>query len=309
MVERGVGEYQIRKAEKSRTLIVNALANGKWEQYNKVVRKTGLSTATVSKYLKKLEEEREIEKKIDIKSGKYPYPVHYRLTKKGFETRNKDTIKKRIDETPLEYSSLDITRRSLEAKVDVPGWYKKFDKLLAKFRLKEVDKREYDWPTTYSVMSDSKLVKEWKDELYNPIKSWLNERHPKLEGEFLEFFTQFLMTSLFANLEKTAHLNILSSLKLPPMGISKYKPISAKFDLGLDAEVYSRLLETVVLLLKTKYDQKEELKDFLEETRGTSMILTIDLNTDFHSILEYFDKKFFETEQLRAKGYESNNSS
>jgi len=294
MVERGVGEYQIRKAEKSRTLVINGLASGDWIRYAQVVSQTGLSTATVSKFLKKLEKEGEIEKKVDIESGEYPYPAYYRLTDKGLERINKDALKKRIDETPLEFSSLEITRRSLKAKVDVPGWYKKIDKLLAKLGVKEVDKRGYDWPTTYSIFSESKLVEEWKAELYSQINTMLKKRHPKLEGELLEFFTNFLMTSLFVSLEETAHLNILTSLKLPPMEISKYKPITAKYELGLDAEVYSRLLETVVLLLKEKYDQSHSFEDFLEETRGTSMILTIDLSTDLHRIAEAFDKRIID---------------
>jgi len=201
LVERGVGEYQIKKAEKSRTLIINALANGDRIRYTQVVSQTGLSTATVSKFLKKLEKEGEIEKKIDIESGKYPYPAYYRLTDKGLERTNKDALKKRIDETPLEFSSVDITRRSLKAKVDVPRWYKKIDKLLAKLGVKEVDKKGYDWPTTYSIMSDSKLVKEWVTELELQIHILLNERHPKLEGELLEFYTRFLISSLFGSLD------------------------------------------------------------------------------------------------------------
>ena len=309
MVERGVGEYQIKKAEKSRTLIINGLASGDWIRYTQVVSQTGLSTATVSKFLKKLEKEGEIEKKVDIESGEYPYPAYYRLTDKGLERINKDALKKRIDATPLEFSSLDITRRSLKAKVDVPGWYKKIDKLLARLGVKEVDERGYDWPAYFSIVSDSKLVKEWVTELKRQIHILLNERHPKLEAELLEFYTRFLISSLFGSLEETTHLNILTSLKLPPMEISKYKPLTAKYDLSLYAKVYSRLLEAVVLLLKKKYEQSENFEDFLKKTRGTSIILTIDLHTDFHSVVEYFDKKIIEIEQFRAKGDSSNNHS
>ena len=44
-----------------------------------------MSTATVSKFLKELENDGEIQKKVDIDSGKYPYPAFYRLTAKGLE--------------------------------------------------------------------------------------------------------------------------------------------------------------------------------------------------------------------------------
>jgi len=55
--------------------------------------------------------------------------------------------------------------------------------------------------------------------------------------------------------------------------------------------------------------QSKNFEDFLEETRGTSIILTIDLNTDFHSIVEYFDKKILDIEQLRTRGRAANNHS
>lgn len=177
------GRLWIKKAQKSRTLIINCLANGDWNRYNHIVSQTDLSTATVSKFLKELENDGEIQKKVDIDSGNYPYPAFYRLTAKGLERVNKDVLKRRIDEIPLEYNSFfEIMRQNIKAKVKVPAWYKKFDGLLSKLRLKEADERKYDWPTTYSVMSDSKLVDEWRSELYDPIKALLHEKHPKLEG-------------------------------------------------------------------------------------------------------------------------------
>lgn len=72
--------------------------------------------------------------------------------------------------------------------------------------------------------------------------------------EFLKYYTKFLLFSLFANFEETAHLKILSHFKLPPSEITKYNPISSNYDLGLDAAIYSRLLETVVLILKEQSD-------------------------------------------------------
>jgi len=302
MVKRGLGEYQIKKAEKSRNLVMNVLANGDWLRYTQLANQTSLSTATVSKFLKELEKEGEIQKKVDIESGEYPYPAYYRLTDRGLERVNKEALKKRIDETPpLERYSMEITRQNLKTKVDVPGWYKKLDRFLTRLGFKEADKRNYEWPTTYSIFSESKLVEEWKDELYQQISTMLKKRHPKLEGEMLDFLANFLMTSLFASLEETAYLNILTSLKLPPIGNSKYKPISARYELDLYTEIYSRLLDAVVLFLRKKFDQSKNFEDFLEETRGTNIFLSIDLKTDFQRIVETFDKKILEIEQLRAR--------
>jgi len=63
----------------------------------------------------------------------------------------------------------------------------------------------------------------------------------------------------------------------------------------------SRLLETAILILKKKYDQSKNFKDFLEETKGTSMIITIDLKTDFYRIMEYFEKIFSDMKQRNSK--------
>lgn len=85
MAKSGLGEPQIRKARKSREAILTVLSDNKPHRYNDVVEKTKLSTATVSKVLKKLEKEGKIEKKIDIESGEYPYPVYYKLLRDGIQ--------------------------------------------------------------------------------------------------------------------------------------------------------------------------------------------------------------------------------
>jgi len=81
--EKGIGEYQVRKARESREAILTILNDNKPHRYTEIVEKTKLSTATVSKVLKKLDEEKKIEKNIDTESGEYPYPVYYRLCPEG----------------------------------------------------------------------------------------------------------------------------------------------------------------------------------------------------------------------------------
>jgi DNA-binding HxlR family transcriptional regulator len=79
MAERGVGSYQINRAKKSVSLILNVLKDGKWHRFSEIQKATGLSTATLSKHLKMLEGKL-IKKKIDIESGERPIPIYYGLS-------------------------------------------------------------------------------------------------------------------------------------------------------------------------------------------------------------------------------------
>ena len=81
---KGIGEYQIKKAKASKKEILKVLGNGKWHRYNEIKEATGLSSATLSKHLELLTIGI-VEKKIDLESGEYPYPVLYRLKPFVFE--------------------------------------------------------------------------------------------------------------------------------------------------------------------------------------------------------------------------------
>jgi DNA-binding transcriptional ArsR family regulator len=78
MVEKGVGSYQIGKAQKSESQIFRVLQDGKWHRYQELVRLTGLSQPTLSKHLKNLERGL-VERKLETSSSDYPYPVFYRI--------------------------------------------------------------------------------------------------------------------------------------------------------------------------------------------------------------------------------------
>jgi len=78
MVEKGVGSYQIGKAQKSESQILKALQDGKWHRYQELVRLTGLSQPTLSKHLKNLERGI-VERKLETSGSDYPYPVFYRI--------------------------------------------------------------------------------------------------------------------------------------------------------------------------------------------------------------------------------------
>jgi len=79
-LNRGLREYQTDKSMESQLSILGVLSYDEdWHQYSELREKTGLSDATLSKQLKRLKEINLIERNLDTESGKYPYPVSYRL--------------------------------------------------------------------------------------------------------------------------------------------------------------------------------------------------------------------------------------
>jgi DNA-binding PadR family transcriptional regulator len=81
---RGFGDDQITRTKKAKTTVLKALEDGEWHRFNEIVEITKMSPATVSKYLKGFK--KEVEKKRDLRSGKYPIPVFYKLTELGQKT-------------------------------------------------------------------------------------------------------------------------------------------------------------------------------------------------------------------------------
>ena len=107
---RGTGEYQIGKRVKARKTLLRVLADQKWHQYSEIKQVTLLSSPTLSNHLKQLQKLKVLDKNIDTKSGKYPYPVYYRLkapvamkyiiTEEFWEALNKDVFEK--NRNPME---------------------------------------------------------------------------------------------------------------------------------------------------------------------------------------------------------------
>jgi DNA-binding HxlR family transcriptional regulator len=77
---KGIGKYQIEKAQKTIITILRALSDEKPHQYSGLKEKTKLNSPTLSKHLKRLTKMKLIKKKMDFESGKYPYPVYYTVT-------------------------------------------------------------------------------------------------------------------------------------------------------------------------------------------------------------------------------------
>lgn len=71
--------------------ILDALDDGEWHQYKDLLKTTGMSTATLSKYLKDLEKGI-VERKFDVESKEYPHPVYYRIKDDYFAKHGKDNI-------------------------------------------------------------------------------------------------------------------------------------------------------------------------------------------------------------------------
>lgn len=76
---KGVGQYQIDKEAQAKISVLKALDDEKEHRYNDIKEKTGLKDPTVTKYLKQFVEQKLITKKVDITSGKYPYPAYYKI--------------------------------------------------------------------------------------------------------------------------------------------------------------------------------------------------------------------------------------
>lgn len=83
-MKKGLGEQQIKDQEKAIQKILKALDNGERIRYSKLQEKTGLSTATLTKHLKKLKNGI-VERKVDSESSEYPPPVYYRLREDVFQ--------------------------------------------------------------------------------------------------------------------------------------------------------------------------------------------------------------------------------
>jgi len=78
--KRGMGKRQATQAQESSLRIAKFLSDKKPHQFKEIKKETKLSPPTLSKRLKELVEVRLVNKKVDTKSGRYPYPVYYTAT-------------------------------------------------------------------------------------------------------------------------------------------------------------------------------------------------------------------------------------
>ena len=71
---RGVGKYQIEQSNKALLSIIKAISK-KEKRHKDIKKETGLNDPTLSKYLKPLLKMKLVKKRVDLESGKYPYPA------------------------------------------------------------------------------------------------------------------------------------------------------------------------------------------------------------------------------------------
>jgi DNA-binding MarR family transcriptional regulator len=78
--KKGMGEYQKRKMlEVGLMPILKVLIDEKEHRYKEIKEKGKLNDFTLSKHLKRLNKLNFVTKRIDIKSGKYPFPIYYKI--------------------------------------------------------------------------------------------------------------------------------------------------------------------------------------------------------------------------------------
>jgi len=162
----GKGIWQENEAREKRKLILNVLSDGKWHRHKEILEKTGLSPTTLSKHLKELEKSI-VEKRIDIQSGEYPYPVYYRL--KPFAIS--DEIKKQRE----------LSQCTLDACLDVfldCKWLAPYFRTLAFWLISEIS-------ANFSAYLLHDLSDEWLEQvneyfLFEPLHETLGKFKKKL---------------------------------------------------------------------------------------------------------------------------------
>jgi len=76
---KGIGKYQLEKAQKTVMAILRAVSDENPHQYSELKQLTKLNSPTLSKHLERLKKTKVLKRKMDIESGKYPYPVYYSI--------------------------------------------------------------------------------------------------------------------------------------------------------------------------------------------------------------------------------------
>ena len=79
---KGIGKYQTDKAEKSLMSILKVLSDEKEHRYTEIKEKSGSNDPTLKKYFTEFKELKLVKKRVDITSGKYPYPAYYSINPK-----------------------------------------------------------------------------------------------------------------------------------------------------------------------------------------------------------------------------------
>jgi DNA-binding transcriptional ArsR family regulator len=112
-------EQREQQREKAQAEIGLFLKDGNSHQYSEMIEKLKgkLSRATISKHLKIMEKNKQVYREVDIKSGKYPAPVYYKISQgyqKALENRYSEfetTLLPELENVLLENKNLDSFAR------------------------------------------------------------------------------------------------------------------------------------------------------------------------------------------------------
>jgi len=203
MIEKGVGDYQISKTKKARNKILEILSDGKMHRYGEIVKKTGLSTATVTKHLKELEKEGYVIKHVDLESGEYPYPALYKISAEGQSLREKEIFKEEIDR--LRFKEIEISEEHIKKAAETglgPGFFKLFlDKVKSKPNVKIPENFSFVVKVFFELMTKDFASK-------CSIKFLMPEDTPPPidEANLLELFESLFLTVRKFDKDKPLHI-------------------------------------------------------------------------------------------------------
>jgi DNA-binding HxlR family transcriptional regulator len=200
---KGTGNNQIEKAKESKRTILASLQTGDWFRYQNLQKQTGVSSATLSKHLKELEKGI-IEKKIDMESGKYPYPVYYRIKPEIITKLTK--IRKKAEEL---FAKSKQSRNSLH-------WLNFNTGLLLISLLKEYIKnptqneKMFSQATEYNIIS---LYRNYIDAIKLKMKDY-NEKGEDVNQLLTDFQNQILKDYNFMIKEMVTNDGLISQMSI-----------------------------------------------------------------------------------------------
>lgn len=254
--------------------ILDALLEGP-KTYTQLLKITRLSEPTITERLKSLEKTGDISREMNPKDRRSKI---YTITTAGItHLRNEEIFQ-------------EITQSSMQLNSEFSRW-------LAWLKGKSQEK---SWSSHYSAVYDVstrekwKVINEWKKEIGLQFKELLGEKYPTTERKILETNAHYMTNRFFQWFEMCVSLNIISSLKQKPIGISKFEVPSGKIKKDPYAKIWSQLFKVVTLLLMDTFSQYEDLEDFLKNTQGKKVFLIIELNLEkFHEALQHSEKSLF----------------
>lgn len=310
MVKKGVGDYQIRKAEKSLRKILDALKTDEWVRYSEIVKEAELSTATVSKFLKSLNANKEIEKRIDIESGVYPYPVYYKITDEGKDSRKKENLKKDIETIPLIPLIMnELTMRRKDKFSDGRNMSEdKTTPLSPIFVLKGKSKIFKKFRNFFYKQIFNMMKKRYPDYIKRPLKGMRGLLSEKEKQRKFQEVCWWIANRFLDVLAINYYLSLFSFLKVKTPAIAEYErglkanllslfmdPLKKDFLTTKYVKFFEHFLEILQYIMK---EQNYSIEDLLveEDKSKFMMILEVDFNTlSWH--MKRWEELFFHPEK------------